>query len=251
MLFDNKNKVLKAGYGATDSLIFKGNSDKIWYKGIALDNFYGFQSNGYFQTQDEIDQTSAKMPNTLPGDIRYVDQNNDGVINDLDRVNLGDPFPHMNFSVSLDLKYKNWDFMMLGQGVGKRKGRLTGMEGYPVLVDGASNALGAPRQEYADNRWTADNPNSRFPRIWSGNSANTYLSDVWLSDASFFRIKVLQLGYTFPKVGKSIKNVRVFFNAQDAITFTKWEGLEPERDGGNGSYPRMAIYSFGVRATIL
>lgn len=251
MLFDNKNKVLKAGYGETDSLIFKGNSDKIWYRGIALDNFYGFQSNGYFQTQDEIDQTTAKMPNTLPGDIRYIDQNNDGVINDLDRVNLGDPFPHMNFSVSLDLKYKNWDFMMLGQGVGKRKGRLAGMEGYPVLVDGASNALGAPRQEYADSRWTPETPNSRFPRIWSGNSANTYLSDVWLSDASFFRIKMLQLGYTFPSIGKSIKNVRVFFNAQDAITFTKWEGLEPERDGGNGSYPRMAIYSFGVRATIL
>jgi len=251
MLFDNVNKMLKAGYNESDTLVFTGDNDKIWYKGIALDNYYGFQTNGYYQTQEEIDATTAKMPNTLPGDIRYVDQNGDGIINDQDRTNLGDPFPHMNYSVSLDLKYKRWDFAMLGQGVGKRTGRLNGMEGYPVLVDGASNALGAPQQNYAENRWTPENPNSRFPRIWSGNSSNAYLSDVWLSDGAFFRIKMLQLGYTFPKIGKSIKNIRVYVNAQDAITFTKWEGLEPERNGGNGSYPRMATYSFGIRATIL
>lgn len=251
MLFDNKNKMVKAGHSATDSLIFKGNSDKIWYNGIALDNFYGFKSNGYFQNQTEVDNTSAKMPNTLPGDIRYVDQNGDGVINDQDRINLGDPFPHLNFAVNVDLQYKNWDFSVIGQGVGKRTGRLNGMEGYPVLVDGSSNALGAARQYYADNRWTPETPNSRFPRIWSGNSANTYLSDVWLGDASFFRIKMLQLGYTIPKIGKSINNLRIYVNAQDAFTFTKWEGLEPERDGGNGSYPRMATYSLGLRVSIL
>src|SRR5690606_2481988 len=102
MLFDNKNKVLKAGYTENDTLIFKGNSDKIWYRGIAIENYYGYESDGYFQTQQEVDATSAKLPNTLPGDIRYVDQNGDGVINDEDRINLGDPFPHMNYSISLD-----------------------------------------------------------------------------------------------------------------------------------------------------
>ena len=251
MLFDNKNQILKAGHNPSDSLIFKGDSDKIWYKGIALDNYYGFESNGYFQTKEEVNSTTAKMPNTLPGDIRYVDQNGDGLINDQDRVNLADPFPHLNYAVNVDLRFKNWDFSVIGQGVGKRTGRLNGMEGYPVLVDGASNALGAPRQDYADNRWTPTNPNSRFPRIWSGNSANTYLSDVWLSDASYFRIKMLQLGYTIPKIGKSINNLRLYVNAQDAFTFTKWEGLEPERNGGDGSYPRMATYSLGLRLTIL
>ncbi len=251
MLFDNKNEVLKAGHKKTDTLIFKSDTDKIWYKGIAIDNYYGFESNGYFQTQNEVDNTPAKMPNTLPGDIRYVDQNGDGIINDKDRVNLADPFPHMNYAINVDLRFKNWDFSVLGQGVGKRTGRLNGMEGYPVLVDNSSNALGAPSEYYANNRWTPETPNSRFPRIWSGNSANTYLSDVWLSDASFFRIKMLQLGYTVPKIGGSIKNVRFYINAQDAFTFSKWEGLEPERNGGNGSYPRMAIYSFGIRATIL
>src|SRR5690606_28045248 len=131
-----------------------------------------------------------------------------------------------------------------------RTGRLNGMEGYPVFMDGATNnALGTPRQEYMDNRWTPETPNSRFPRVWTGSSANAVLSDVWLSDASFFRIKTLQLGYSIPKIGK-VRNIRVYVNAQDAITFTNWEGLEPERDGGNGTYPRMATYSLGIKASI-
>ncbi|MBP3944286.1 SusC/RagA family TonB-linked outer membrane protein [Sphingobacteriaceae bacterium WQ 2009] len=250
MFFDNKNEVLKAGYNKTDTLIFKDTNDKLWYNGIAIDNYYGYETNGYFKDAEDVQNTKAKMPNTLPGDIKYVDKNGDGIINDDDRVNLGDPFPHLNYSINLNLKYKGWDFAALGQGVGKRTSRLNGMEGYPVLVDNSSNALGAPRVEYADNRWTPENQNSRFPRVWTGASTNTYLSDVWLSDASFFRIKMLQIGYTFQKMGKNFRNVRFYVNAQDAITFTKYEGLEPERNGGNGNYPRMATYSFGVRATI-
>src|SRR5690606_36671898 len=216
-----------------------------------IDNYYGYQSNGYFQDQTEVDATDAKLPNTLPGDIKYVDQNGDGVINDMDRVDLGDPFPHLNYSVTLDLRYKKWDFSMLGVGVGKRTGRLAGLEGYPVLVDGTDNNMGSPRQYYMDNRWTPDNPNARFPRVWTGNSSNAVLSDVWLSDAAFFRIKTIQLGYTFPQLGSSIRNFRVYVNAQDAITFTNWEGLEPERNGGNGNYPRMATFNCGINATIL
>ncbi|MBC9796559.1 TonB-dependent receptor [Sinomicrobium weinanense] len=251
MLFDNKNKILKAGYSKSDTLVFKEDPDKVWYRGIAIDNFYGYESNGYFQDQEEVDATTAKLPNTLPGDIRYVDQNGDGIINELDKINLGDPFPHMNYSVTLNLQYRRWDFSMLGQGVGKRTGRLNGLEGYPVLMDGRDNDLGTPRQYYMDNRWTPDNPNSRFPRVWTGASANAVLSDVWLSNAAYFRIKTLQLGYTIPEIGKSIRNLRIYINAQDAITFTNWEGLDPERDGGNGNYPRMATYSLGLKLTIL
>ena len=250
MIFDNKNKVMKAGYNPTDTLIFKGTNDRIWYQGIPIENYYGYETNGFFKDKAEIDATQAKFPNTLPGDIKYVDQNNDGVLNDKDRVFLGDPAPHYNYSVSLDLRYKKWDFSMLGQGVGKRVGRLNGQEGYPVLVDGGSNNLGAPRQYYADNRWTPETPNSRFPRVWTGASTNTYLSDVWLSNAAFFRIKSLQVGYSFPRIGKNLRNLRIYFNAQDFLTFTKWEGLEPERDGGNGAYPRMATYSIGFQATL-
>lgn len=253
MLFNNENKVLKAGYSKSDTLIFKDNNDKIWYRGIAIDNFYGYESNGYFQNQEEVDATDAKLPNTMAGDVRYVDQNGDGVINNQDKVNLGDPFPHYNYSISVDLNYKRWDFSIIGQGVGKRTGRLKGQEGYPVYVDGSSNDLGAPRQYYMNNRWTPNDPNSRFPRVWTGSSPNAVLSDIWLSEASFFRIKTLEVGYTFPAIGSSIRNVRVYLNAQDAFTFTNWEGLEPERDedyDGNGKYPRMASYSIGVRATL-
>ncbi|MFC7525865.1 SusC/RagA family TonB-linked outer membrane protein [Parapedobacter sp. GCM10030251] len=251
MLFNNENRVLKAGYTTSDSLIFKGDADRIWYRGIALNNYYGYESDGYFQTQEEVDATSAKLPNTMPGDIRYVDQNGDGIINENDRVDLGNPFPRMNYSVTLDLRYGRWDFNMLGQGVGRRTGRLNGLEGYPVLMDGSDNSFGTPRQEYMDNRWTPETPNSRFPRVWTGQSSNAVLSNVWLSNAAFFRVKMLQLGYTIPNIGKSIQSLRIYLNAQDALTFTKWEGLEPERDGGNGSYPRMATYSIGIRASIL
>lgn len=253
MLFNNKNKVLKAGYSQSDTLIFKDNNDKIWYRGIAIDNYYGYESDGYFQDQEEVDQTDAKLPNTMPGDIRYVDQNGDGIINNQDKVNLGDPFPHFNYSVNVGLNYKRWDFNVIGQGVGKRTGRLKGQEGYPVYVDGSSNDLGAPREYYMNNRWTPDNPNSRFPRVWTGSSPNAVLSDVWLSDASFFRIKSLEVGYTIPAIGNSLRNVRIYLNAQDAFTFTNWEGLEPERDedyDGNGRYPRMVSYSVGIKATL-
>ncbi len=250
MIFDNKNQVLKAGYTSSDTLIFKGTNDRVWYKGIPINNYYGYQTDGYFQTPAEIEGTVAKFPNTLPGDIRYVDQNKDGILNDADRVLLGDPSPRYNYSIALDLRYKHWDFSFLGQGVGKRVGRLGGQEGFPVYVDGGSNNLGAPRRYYADNRWTPETPNSRFPRVWTGASTNTYLSDVWLSDASFFRIKSLQLGYSIPKIGNHFRNFRVYLNAQDFLTFTKWEGLEPERDGGDGHYPRMATYSVGFQITL-
>ena len=250
MLFDNRNEVLKAGYSSSDTLIFKDNPDKIWYKGIPIDNYYGYKTDGFFKDKAEIDATTAKMPNTLPGDIKYRDQNGDGIINDKDKVFLADPFPHYNYSVNVDLAWKRWDFSVLGQGVGKRTARLTGQEGYPILVDGSANNLGAPRQEYMDNRWTPDTPNSRFPRVWTGTSTNTALSDVWLSDASYFRIKTMQLGYNIPRIGKHLRNARIYVNAQDAITFTKWEGLEPERNGGGGNYPRMATYSVGINVTL-
>ncbi|MEX2403894.1 MAG: SusC/RagA family TonB-linked outer membrane protein [Balneolales bacterium] len=250
MLFDNQNQVLKAGYSASDTLIFKDNDDQIWYRGIALENYYGMETDGYFQTQDELDATTAKLPNTMVGDIRYIDQNEDGVINDNDKVDLGDPFPHLNYSFTVDLNYKRWDFSVLGQGVGKRTGRLSGMEGFPVRMDGSSNDLGTPSQYYMDNRWSADNPDSRFPRVWTGSTPNEVLSDVWLSDASYFRIKTIQLGYTIPNIGESFRNVRIYANARDMFTFTNYEGLEPERNGGNGNYPRMASFSLGIRATI-
>lgn len=250
MMFNNKNKVMKAGYASSDTLNFKGNSDKIWYKGIPIDNFYGFKTDGYFQNQTEIDGTQAKLPNTLPGDIKYVDQNGDGVINDDDRVFLGDPFPHYNYSIMITLNYKNWDFMAFGEGVGKKLGRLNGLEGYPVIMDGKGNNLGTPRQYYMDNRWTPETPRSRFPRVWTGSTTNDELSDVWLSDMSYFRIKSLQLGYTIPKIGNAFKDMRIYLNAQDAFTFTSWEGLDPERQGGSGDYPRMATYSLGAKFTI-
>lgn len=250
MIFNNKNKVLKAGYSSSDTLSFKGNSDKIWYKGIPINNFYGFKTDGYFQNQAEIDATDAKLPNTLPGDIKYVDQNGDGNINDEDRKYLGDPFPHYNYSIMITLNYKNWDFLAFGEGVGKKLGRLNGLEGYPVLMDGKGNNLGTPRQYYMDNRWTPDTPRSRFPRVWTGSTTNDELSDVWLSDMSYFRIKSLQLGYTIPKIGNAFKDMRIYLNAQDAFTFTPWEGLDPERQGGNGDYPRMATYSLGAKFTI-
>src|SRR5690606_32361405 len=166
--------------------------------------------------------------------------------------------PHLNYSLNLNVNYKAWDFTVMGVGAGKRTGRLYGLEGYPVLMDGSNNSLGTPSQLYMDNRWTPQTPNSRFPRVCTGSSAKPVLSDVWLSDASFFRIKTLQLGYSVPKIGNSIRNVRIYINAQDAFTFTNWEGLEPERghdpsrveNQGNGNYPRMATYSIGIKASI-
>lgn len=250
MLFNNQNKVLQAGYTSSDTLVFKGNSDKIWYKGIAMNNYYGFESNGYFQNENQIEKATAIMPNTRVGDIRYVDQNKDGIINNEDRVYLGNPDPHYNYAINIDLQYKNWTLDLMGQGVGKRLGRLKGLIGYPVIMDGSANEYGTPRQYYMDNRWTPETPHSRFPRVWTGTSPNAVLSDVWLSDASYFRIRSIQLGYELKDVTDSFKSIRFFINARDPFVFTDWEGLDPERNGGNGQYPRMRSFTFGVIASI-
>lgn len=250
MLFNNKNSVVKAGYSSSDTLVFKGNSDKIWYKGITMDNYYGFESNGYFQNQTDLANTDAKMPNSRVGDIKYVDQNHDGIINNEDRIFLGGPAPHYNYAINFDFQYKNWSLRLMGQGVGKRTGRLNGLIGYPVIMDGSANEYGAPREYYIENRWTPQTPNSRFPRVWTGSSPNTVLSDVWLSDASYFRIRTIELGYEFQNVSNSFRTIKLFLNAHDPFVFTSWEGLDPERNGGNGQYPRMRSLTFGIIASI-
>ena len=250
MLFDNKNTVQKAGHTKDDVLVFKNDVNKIWYKGVPMDNFYGYTTQGYFQSQAEIDNTEAKFTGTKIGDIKYVDRNNDGVINDDDKVILGDPTPRYNYSITLNLSYKNWDFYALGQGVGKRDGSILGLEGQPVVNDGSTNALGTPRKQYMEGRWTPENTNSRFPRMWTGTSPNSYLSDVWMSNASYFRIKAVQLGYTFQKLTKGISKLRVYANAENFLTITNWEGTEPERvRGRSGTYPMMATYSVGVQVS--
>lgn len=249
--YDNQNSMQKVSQreGATD-LPFKDNPNKIWRVGFPIDNFYGYQSQGYFQTQEEVDNTTAKFTGTKVGDIKYVDQNKDGIINDADKVILGDPTPRYNYSVNLNVEYKNWDFYVLGQGVGKRDGSILGLEGQPVINDSNTNSLGTPRKQYMEGRWTPENPNSRFPRMWTGTSPNSYLSDVWMSDASYFRLKSLQVGYTFKTVTKGISNLRLYANAENFLTITNWEGTEPERvRGASGTYPMMATYSLGLQVT--
>ncbi|MDD4659751.1 MAG: TonB-dependent receptor, partial [Massilibacteroides sp.] len=254
IFFDNKNTIEKVGY--TDDAIINSNlpyDNQIWRKGDPLNNFYGYQSQGYFQSEEEIATSATISGKTYVGDVKYVDRNNDGSINDEDKIILGDASPRYNYSISVDLGYKNWDFAVLGTGVGKRDGAILGLEGQPVIVDGSTNALGTPRRQYLEGRWTSDNPNSRFPRMWSGISSNSaQLSDVWMSDASYFRIRSLQIGYTFDKkiFSKSLSNLRIYANAENFLTITNWEGLEPERiRGGNGVYPMMATYSLGIQAT--
>lgn len=247
---DNKNSMQKVGYNKGDILVFKNDPNKIWIEGAPIDNFYGYLTNGFFQSQDEINNATAVFTGTKVGDIKYVDVNKDGIINDEDKVILGDPTPRYNYSLTLNMDYKNWDFFLLGQGVGKRDGSILGLEGQPVINDGNTNTLGTPRKQYMEGRWTPENPNSRYPRMWTGNSPNSFLSSVWMSDASYFRLKSLQIGYTFRRVTKGVSNLRVYANAENFLTITNWEGLEPERiRGGNGTYPMMATYSLGVQAT--
>jgi TonB-linked SusC/RagA family outer membrane protein len=250
MVFNNENKVLKAGPTKSDTLVFKGNPDKIWYRGISMNNYYGFETSGYYQSKKEIKDTKAKFPHTQVGDIKYIDQNNDGTLNTRDRINLGDMDPHFNYAIHINLSYKRWNFKASGTGVGRRLGRLGGLEGYPVLMDGQTDSYGTPRRYYMKHRWTPENRHSRFPRVWTGASPNAKLSNVWLSNAAYFRVTLLEIGYTFPVVGKNIKNLRLYINAQDPFLFTPWEGLDPERNGGNGQYPRMRGITFGVNATI-
>lgn len=227
-------------------------------KGHAISSFYGYVSNGILQFSDfEDDKLTAKVPirpKQGPGDIKYVDLNNDGIIDDKDQQVIGDPTPRINYFANFNFRFKQFDLEFLLQGTGKHDysanlgGKSNGYLWHPL---NQSASGGIPTKFRAANSWRENNQDAIYPRLLSLPANNILVSDFWLFDARYLRVKFIQAGYTFQsnmtrKVG--IKNARLYANAQNPFLFTKVKMADPESQGGSWTYGIMRVFTLGVSA---
>jgi hypothetical protein len=196
--------------------------------------------------------------------LRFVDRNNDGIIDDQDKFILGNPFPRFTYGFTYNVTVKGFDAMLFVQGVGKRDAMLRG-----ELIEPFHFGYGGTMYEHQTDYWTPTNPGARYPRLAEAGSSsnnNNYRtgSDIYLYDASYVRLKNVQVGYSLPAALSSkmhIQRARVYFTAQNLLTFSNLGFLDPEMtefnnntsfDAGANSaraYPLPVFYGFGLDVT--
>ena len=249
-----KNAVEKLANGATEEI----NNNRIVGQPIGI--IYGYQTDGLFVDQAEIDAAPEQLvgkSDLKPGYVKYKDISGpdgvpDGKVDaQYDRTVLGGTTPKFYYGLNLSASYKGFDFSALLQGLGGYD-RLIGSYMAYAFYNG-----GQIQRWQAENCWTVDNPDkwAEYPRIETLNMNNTNLqtSDYWVRNASFLRVKNVQIGYTLPKQWTSkvgIENVRVYVSGQNLFSFNSfYQGWDPENEIGTGDspsyYPITAIYSFG------
>lgn len=243
-LSDVKNKVLDLkGIQQTGTIVNREGypmNSLYLYKSMGLLSAADFDANGNYLYARQFGKLA-------PGDIRYADLVEDGIINGADREVLGSTIPRFTYSLNLNAAYKGFDFSVFFQGVGKRDGYLTGNAIQPFLSGGTA-------YEYQKNRWTIQNPdpNAVFPRLAFGETNNTQLSDYWMKSAAYLRIKNIQLGYTIPKQvlqRAGISQLRIYLSGENLFTMDHfWPGWDPEIDAAsNGAYyPQVKTYNLGI-----
>ncbi len=221
--------------------------------GQSYNSFFGFQTNGIFQNEADIAAYANAdgvplQPNARPGDFRWTDVNNDGVITDADKTFLGSNLPKYTFGLTLNLDYKGFDFMVFAQGAGGNQI----FQGLRRLDIGNSNY-----QTVALSRWTGEGSSNTFPRLTSNDANGNYgnMSDFYLEDGTYARIKLVQFGYTLP-AGISDKisagRIRLYVTGENLLTLTKYTGYDPEIGGGvfgidKGFYPQARSFIGGIQ----
>lgn len=255
----NQNKVLSLirGQDYEDRASFQsmGPIQRI-VPGESYNSFYGFQTLGVFQNQAQINSyvnSNGQMyqSNAKPGDFIWADANGDGIISDLDKVNLGSSIPKFNFGATLNLSYKNWDLMVFGQGAAGHKV----FQGLRRL-----DILDANYQTRILDRWTGEGSTNENPRLTRNDPNKNYsrLSDWYLQKGDYFRIKLVTLGYTLPQnIAENIgaSKVRFFVTGENIFTFTKYTGYDPEIASGDAFgidrafYPQARTFMFGANIT--
>jgi hypothetical protein len=217
-------------------------------EGHPIDSWLLYRTAGIFKTQEQFDNTPVKRPGAQLGDIIYVDTNDDGKIDDNDKVRLYDSsLPKYIFGCNVDLNYKGFDFTMLWQGQAGAKTYIN-----PTERNGDINI---PMWLY-NGRWTPETAESAtMPRAFYHRSetANTIPSDFWLKDASFLRLKSLELGYNIPKkviTKASLSNAKIYVSGFNLLLFDKIKNYDPEIVNSLGVfYPSTRVYNVGVQLT--
>jgi TonB-linked SusC/RagA family outer membrane protein len=220
--------------------------------GKPIGYFYGYLSDGIFQNADEIERHPSQIAlgaNAQPGDIRYVDLNDDGVIDVNDRTDLGSPIPDVTMGLNLSLEYGQFDFLAyafvsLGNEIVRNYER--------ALSD-------VNRLDYYLARWTGPGTSTEVPRVTTAATANNVFSDFYVEDGSFLRLQNIQLGYTLP-LGKSGRptSLRIYASAQNMLTLTDYRGYDPGASTGApigggidfGFYPTPRIVQIGANLSL-
>ncbi len=220
-------------------------------KGYSIGYFYGYKTAGVFQNWDQVNNTSAKYAGAQPGDLIFVDTNGDGSITENDRTQIGNPHPDFTLGLNLNFSYKGFDLNVTG----------TGAFGQQIAKSYRSFA-DSPLQNYTTDifgRWTGEGTSNKLPRLTSGSHTNWQnISDIYIEDGDYLKIQNLTIGYDFKKLFPSMPlgQARLYFTAQNLITFTGYSGMDPEIGYGYGKswvsgidlgyYPSPRTYMVGV-----
>ena len=216
--------------------------------------FYGYQTQGIFQNQAEVNAYKNKegiiiQPNAKPGDFRFADINGDGIINADDRTKIGDPTPNLTYGFNFSVAAHGFDILLFGQGVSGNQIFKATRRFDLQMANMTADALG---------RWTGENSSTTYPRLAMDDPNKNFSrsSNFYVESGAYFRIKTLQLGYTVPlsiisKVG--LTRFRIYVSANNLATLTKYTGYDPEIGGGSfgvdrGFYPQARSFLFGLSA---
>lgn len=214
--------------------------------------FYGYKTDGIFQNWDEVNNYKTadgtlKQPNAQPGDLRFKDLDGKNGIDANDRTMIGNPNPDWTYGFTLNADWKNFDFSAFFQGS-------IGNDIYK-LYRRSNVALGNFEKKWL-NRWHGEGTSNSVPRIVEGDNNNYQISDFFVEDGSYMRLKVLQIGYTLPKqmLNKiGIDNIRLYLQGENLFTVTNYTGYDPEvgtRNGlDSGTYPQARTFTFGVNVS--
>ena len=249
-----KNKIKELGYGRTEFTQWDTKS-KV---GHPIGEWYLIKTDGLFRSEEEVQahkNSEGKLiqPNARPGDVRFIDANDDGMITDADRQYCGSTLPKFQLGMNWGFEYKGFDLQLQFSGAFGHKSFNGPRSAYDRFDDNSNY-----RADY--DPWTPDNPNAKDPRPIYADSRNVRGNqDRWLENGSYLRVKQMALGYNLPKslLGEVFSGIRVYVNAQNLITFTSYKGLDPEflntniwdRSYDGGSFPNPRGVTFGAQVS--
>lgn len=259
---DTQNEVLE--FQGNEILTGVEELQVILREGVPFRSYVGLKRDGIFQSFNEIENSAVPVGiSPVPGDNKYVDLNEDGVIDDDDKFIFGNPFPRYTFGLTYNVEVKGFDLSVFVQGVGKRTMMVRGEQVEPFHFN-----YGATMYTHQLDYWTPQNTDAYYPRLANnGTQSNTNNfrrgSDMYLYDGAYARLKNLQLGYTIPKTTTEtmgLNKVRFYLSGSNLLTLAKTDWLDPElsefdsnlNNGGANSaraYPTLVYYGLGLDIT--
>jgi hypothetical protein len=212
-------------------------------EGYEIGYFFGYQMDGIFQTQEEIDNAPVVQEGAKPGDIRFVDQDGDGEINfsdDSDKTFLGSPIPDFTMGLMLNFKYKSFDLST----------NIYAAIGQEIIRNFERQQPYANQMAYVIDRWTGPGSTNEHPRLTTEPTRNTIFSSYYVEDGSFIRMRNIQMGYTLPNTwARKVKldKLRVYVAVNNLFTLTKYQGYDPDI-GSSGVLAAGVDYGFYPQA---